>query len=1085
MSAHRSLRVLAALAACVPLTLAFLPAAAAPAAAAEADASGRPQANYTADPLPTVQINGVVWDQLIVGDVVYVVGSFSQARPYGAPAGSQETPRANMLAYRLSTGELIDGFAPELNNAGRTLALSEDGRTLYVGGDFNKVNGEWHSGMAAFDISASTGTLISSFHPQFQTTVRAIGVRGNTVYAGGAFKHVNGVKRLKAAAVSASTGETLSWDPQADGPNSQVWSLQVSPDGSKVALGGSFTTLGGSSNPGYGLALVSASDGTVLSTPVNSEVRNGGVYGAITDLKTDGTSLYGTGYSYSVRNANLEGSFKADWDGNMTWVEPCHGDSYAIYPTSDQVYIASHTHSCETIGGFADTRYKDDNGATQLRQYRLTSFTNSGDVTVSKKGTNGYKDWSGFTSPAIVDWFPDLSAGTYTGMGQGAWDVTGNDQYIVAGGEFIFVDGKPQQGLTRFPKRGATKSHAPEGKAADLAASISTPADGAVDVAFAPTWDRDDSALTYSLYRDGAATPTSTLTASDRFWSRESRKTLRDNRAPAGEHTYTLVVSDAGGNTLASDPMSITVAKGPDLDDLDAGAADLGAKHLWTFNEPTGTTFKDVLGGGDMTGTSGVTPGQDGSRAGSKAVGIGGSATAVSSASDGPVQTFSMETWFRTTSTKGGAILGYEDSNANRDRMIYMDSDGVLRFGVYPRPTKVVESQPGLNDGQWHHVVATLGPAGQVLYIDGKAVATDPSVTSAQSFSGTWRLGVSRLNGWPGATGDTPGVLDATVDSTAIYHTQLSADQVRQRLGQAANVAPQPVLRQQVAGMTVSVDATGSVDPDGTIESYEWDFGDGATGTGATTTHTYAEARDYTLTLTVTDNAGARKSVSQPITVSDVPQGEGIIAQASFKKSQEKGWPDASVGGAWKLSSPSRFSAADGVGAIALNKAAWTSTAMLPKVSSESTRVSSSFTLTEAPTGGGVYASFFPRSTASGSYGAKIQVKSTGEVFVFLTSQVGGTEKILAQTALPGRWAAGTKINVRTSAIGNGTTSLDATVWLDGEQEPAAPTLTATDATEQIQGAGSVLMSAYLSGSATSLNNKLLVSEFQARSIEQ
>ena len=158
MSAHRSLRVLAALAACVPLTLAFLPAAAAPAAAAEADASGRPQANYTADPLPTVQINGVVWDQLIVGDVVYVVGSFSQARPYGAPAGSQETPRANMLAYRLSTGELIDGFAPELNNAGRTLALSEDGRTLYVGGDFNKVNGEWHSGMAAFDISASTGT---------------------------------------------------------------------------------------------------------------------------------------------------------------------------------------------------------------------------------------------------------------------------------------------------------------------------------------------------------------------------------------------------------------------------------------------------------------------------------------------------------------------------------------------------------------------------------------------------------------------------------------------------------------------------------------------------------------------------------------------------------------------------------------------------------------------------------------------------------------------------------------------------------------------------------------------------------------
>lgn len=1078
------MRRLAALAACLPMTLAFLPAAAAPAAAAEADASGRPQSTYTADPLPTVQINGVVWDQLIVGDIVYVVGSFSQARPHGAPAGSQETPRANMLAYRLSTGELIDGFAPELNGAGRALALSDDGRTLYVGGDFNKVNGEWHSAMAAFDISASTGTLISSFRPMFQTTVRAIDVHGGTVYAGGAFKHVNGVQRLKAAAVSASTGETLSWAPSAEGTNSQVWSLQVSPDGSKVALGGSFTTLNGSRNPGYGLALVSASDGTVLSTPVNSQVRNGGVYGAITDLKTDGTSLYGTGYSYSVRNANLEGSFKADWDGNMIWVEPCHGDSYAVYPTSDQVYIASHAHSCETIGGFADSYYKDEGGVKRQRQYRLTSFTNSPDVTVSRKGTDGYKDWSGNPAPSIVDWFPDLSAGTYTGLGQGAWDVTGNDQYVIAGGEFLAVDGKAQQGLVRFPKRGATKSHAPEGKAADLATSISTPADGAVDVAFTPTWDRDDSTLTYSLYRDGAATPASTLTVSDRFWSRESRKTLRDNRAPAGEHTYTLVVSDAGGNTLASDPMSVTVAKGPDLDDLDTGAADLGAKHLWTFNEPTGTTFKDVLGGGDMTATSGVTPGQEGSRAGSKALGIGGRGSAVSSASDGAVQTLSIETWVRTTSTSGGAILSYE-ANDSRDRVIYMDPDGVIRFGVYPGETKAVASQAGLNDGKWHHVVATLGVAGQYLYIDGELAAADGAVTTAQSFSGSWRLGTSTLSGWPGVSRRTPGTLDATVDSTAIYHTQLTAEQIARRLGQAANVAPHPVMRPQVAGMTVTVDGAESVDSDGTIESYEWDFGDGTTATGPTATHTYTEAGDYTLTLTVTDNVGARKSVSQTITVSDVPQGQGIIAQADFTKSQEKGWPDAKVAGAWKVSSPSRFSSADGAGAIALNKAAWTSTAMLPRVSSSSTELTSSFTLAEAPTGGGVYASFFPRSTASGAYATKVYVKSTGEVFVFLISQVGGSEKILSQIALPGRWDVGKKINVKTSAVGTGTTSLATTVWLDGEQEPTTPTLTATDATEQIQGAGSVLMSAYLSGSATSLTNKILVSDFRARSIEQ
>ncbi|WP_366180470.1 hypothetical protein ABXS69_09800 [Actinomyces timonensis] len=414
MSAYRPLRALAALAACVPMSLAFLPVAApaaaaeAPAAAAAADASGRLQSNHTADPLPTVQINGVVWDQVIVDDTVYAVGSFTKARPAGVPAGTNETVRSNILAYKLSTGELIQEFAPQLNGTGRVLALSEDKKTLYVGGDFNKVNDEFHSGLAAFDISTPAGRLISRFRPQFQTTVRAIGVRGDTVYAGGAFKHVNGVQRLKAAAVSASTGETLSWAPKAEGNNAQVWSLQVSPDGTKVALGGSFTTLNGSNNPGYGLGLVSASDGQLLSTPINSEVRNGGVYGAITDLKTDGTSLYGVGYSFSVRNANLEGAFKADWNGNMTWVEPCHGDSYAIHPTADQVYIASHAHSCQTIGGWADSYYKDEHGTTRQRQYRLTSFTASGEVTVGRKGTDGYKDWSGKTSPAIVDWFPEL-----------------------------------------------------------------------------------------------------------------------------------------------------------------------------------------------------------------------------------------------------------------------------------------------------------------------------------------------------------------------------------------------------------------------------------------------------------------------------------------------------------------------------------------------------------------------------------------------------------------------------------------------------------------------------------------------------
>ncbi len=61
--------------------------------------------------------------------------------------------------------------------------------------------------------------------------------------------------------------------------------------------------------------------------------------------------------------------------------------------------------------------------------------------------------------------------------------------------------------------------------------------------------------------------------------------------------------------------------------------------------------------------------------------------------------------------------------------------------------------------------------------------------------------------------------------------------------------------------VAVSFDGSGSSDPDGIIETYEWDFGDESpVGSGATPSHTYDTAGTYNILLTVTDNAGARDS---------------------------------------------------------------------------------------------------------------------------------------------------------------------------------------------------------------------------------
>ena len=549
------------------------------AAAAGTDPSGQSsrEPTYTAAPLPTVQIDGVAWGQLVVGDVVYVVGNFNNARPAGARAGQQEVPRSNILAYDLNTGKLIEDFAPALNGAGRSLALSEDGKTLYVAGEFDRVNDEWHSRLAAFDISQGHGTLISSFQPVFSTTVKDIAVAGDTLYVGGYFTKVNKQQRTRLAALKASTGELLDWTASAEGPNAQVYAIEVSPDHSKVVIGGSFSSVNGSSRPGYGMALLDASTGEVLPMPVNDTVRTAGEKAAIFDIAVDEDGFYGTAYSAVGRldEANLEGSFKADWNGNLVWLEPCHGDTYGIAPTKDTVYTVGHAHSCETIYGFPNMPEVRKDGQHPL-YVRAMAFTNSPDITIRHQGVvDGYQDWStsGLKSPTIIGWYPDLEAGKVTKMSQAAYKVDVTDKYVLMVGEFIEADGKVQQGIVRYPKRAGQPTLPPEGKAETLAAKAEVTTSGTVKVSFTATWDRDDPTLTYSLYRDKGTTPVATKKIGDTRWALTSH-TMEDTACPAGDHTYRLVVSDPSGNTITAQIPSVTVSQNAKDADKEAEQAD-------------------------------------------------------------------------------------------------------------------------------------------------------------------------------------------------------------------------------------------------------------------------------------------------------------------------------------------------------------------------------------------------------------------------------------------------------------------------------------------------------------------------------
>jgi PKD repeat protein len=80
------------------------------------------------------------------------------------------------------------------------------------------------------------------------------------------------------------------------------------------------------------------------------------------------------------------------------------------------------------------------------------------------------------------------------------------------------------------------------------------------------------------------------------------------------------------------------------------------------------------------------------------------------------------------------------------------------------------------------------------------------------------------------------------------------------------------------AGSQVVFDASGSVDPDGTIQSYEWDFdGDGLVDdTGVTGTTTFSSPGSYQVTLTAVDNDNVANSTTKTVQIGGANGSSGV-----------------------------------------------------------------------------------------------------------------------------------------------------------------------------------------------------------------
>ncbi|MEJ7650101.1 MAG: PKD domain-containing protein, partial [Nakamurella sp.] len=480
---------------------------------------------------------------------------------------------------------------------------------------------------------------------------------------------------------------------------------------------------------------------------------------------------------------------------------------------------------------------------------------------------------------ALVAFNPFLQSGTVTGQAQAAWSVTGNSQYLVMGGEFPAVNANAQQGLVRFAVPSiAPKKQGPRMSTAQAWTPTATALNGGrVKVTIPANWDRDDQTLTYQLRRAGVAAVLDQVTADSQWWNRPT-VTLTDRSGVAGAASYTVVAVDADGNSASSGTVAANVAAASTYaTDVLADQASLYLR----LAEASGTKVVNSTGGADATVSGTVTRSVAGAIVGDAdtAYTFAGAQVWSAPTTIAPDDAYSLEVWVKSTSTLGGSIASFGTGtnavSATVARVLYFDTSGRIHFGTTDGTTKrEVASTAAYRDNKFHHIVATQGPAGTTLYVDGVQVAQRADLTTGTTLTGYWRMGAENLTGWPSAP--ARNYLTGTFDEFATYPTALSARKVAQHAKDGGivltvpNSAPTAGVTATASGLTASVDGSTSTDPDGTIATYSYNWGDGTAatvGSSATATHAYAATGTYTVTLTVTDNDGATATGTTSVSV--------------------------------------------------------------------------------------------------------------------------------------------------------------------------------------------------------------------------
>ncbi len=709
-----------------------------------------PQSGVVADRAVswTPAINdGAVTAIVQVGDTMVVGGTFTSVTPSGGTGLAQ----AYVLAFDATTGAIRTGFRPVLDGAVNALVAAPDGRSVYVGGAFSTVNGVRSKSITR--LSLTDGSRVTSFRtPVLNGVVTDLRLSAGRLWLGGNFSKMYQQPQVAIATVDAATGAadpffSLEVAGTHNGGRTSLQKFDITPDGSKLLAIGNFTTVGGQARRQVVLLDLTGPAATVANWA---------------------TSFYTAGC------APVFDSYLRDLD-----ISP--DGTYAVISTTG-AYRGS-TSPCDTTSRW-------ELGAT---------------------GTNVTPTWIDYTGGDT----------TY------AVAVTGTAVYV--GGHF------------RWQNNPYAGDRASQGAVAREGIAALDPANG-LPLAWDPGRARGVGVF------DMLATPQGLWVGDD-----------TDRIGGWALHPKLAFFPLAGGFEVPA----TTTPKLP-------------GQVMLAGNVPGAATDDMVTRSFDGTHASAASPADGGGVAWSQsrgAVVIGDSL--YTAWADGNLY----------ARTYDGAQLGAAVNVDGMDQIVRLTNfhNEVPNItAMFFDSGRLYYSLAGQSSLYYRYFTPSTKVIGAVRYTATNNSGVSFSNASALILSGGRLYVGDRTAGTLRAVSFSKGAVSGS--AVTVSGPAVDGQSWRGRsifvAPEVPNEAPVAAFTAQCEQLTCSFDSSGSHDPDGSIATYAWDFGD-ATSSAANPQHVFSAAGTHTVTLTVTDNRGATKSTEQTLTVSAATPQLAVVGSAS------------------------------------------------------------------------------------------------------------------------------------------------------------------------------------------------------------